>query len=145
MNQNHQDHIQDGLGNLPKYRASPEFTDRAIRALEVRSARPLYRRPAMGWLLATAVALALGVWMGTYLRQQNIARSAYKQKLYALRAEYQQIQSEVDSLRKDASDSPAVVYLGGNEQIDLVLDLADLEAYTTSSIFGQIRPANYQP
>ena len=145
MTQLHNDQIQDGLGELPRYRASPGFTDGAMRRLEARSARPLYRRPATGWLMATTVALIAGLWMGTYLRQQNSAKSAYKQRLHALRAEYQQIQSEVDTLRKDASDSPAVVYLGGNEQIDLVLDLADLGAYETSSIFGQIRPANYQP
>jgi hypothetical protein len=117
--------------------------------LEDRSARGFFGAFAFRWVIATAVALAIGMWVGTTVRDHQQQQLAYERKVDAIRSQYQQIQSDVKSLRREASNSPSVVYLGGNESFDLVLDLADLAAYESAARRAQrgsqTHPANYQP
>jgi hypothetical protein len=91
------------------------------------------------------MAIAIGMGIGTAVRDHQRQPLAYKQKVDAIRNQYHQIHTDVESLRREAANSPSVVYLGGNESYDLVLDLADLTAYESAARRAQARSANYQP
>ena len=153
MNQLDEMRLTESLGQLPRYQTSANFVDTVMVRVEDRSARSFFRSSAFGWAIATVTALAIGIWIGTTVRDHQRQQLAYKWKVDAIRSQYQQIQTDVKSLRREAASSPTVVYLGGNDRFDLVLDLADLTAYESAaqraqrraSSQAQAQPANYQP
>ncbi len=92
------------------------------------------------WLLTaavTAAALALGLWL--------LPREAPEPRLAetrALQEEHRRLMEELESLKASLRDSrPApVLYLGGNENVDLVLDLGPVWREQPAAGF---RPAVY--
>ncbi len=104
------------LRQLPRSRASTGFAPRVLAA-----ARPGHapRRPAVAWIAAAAVAVALA--LAVWLRPPPAAPPADRQQLLA---EQQELMRELEQL-KAALRQPTgpVVYLGGDERVDLVLDL----------------------
>jgi hypothetical protein len=153
MNRLDETRLTESLGRLPRYQASADFADTVMLRLEDRSARGFFGSSALRWVMATVIALAIGIWVSTTVRDHQREQLAYKRKVDAIRSQYQQIQTDVRSLRREAATSPTVVYLGGNERFDLVLDLADLAAYESAARRAQTRvprnaqaqPASYQP
>lgn len=117
-------HLERLLRELPREKARQGFTPRVLARLD--------RAPApRGWpqwsrRLATATAAvvmlagsALGLVHYERVEAQRAARQARAQQLLReLRAEHGQIKRELESL-----PAPPVVYLGGNEDMDLVVDL----------------------
>lgn len=47
-------------------------------------------------------------------------------RIAELRGQYQELASELEDLRRSAAQARPVFYVGGNEQVDLVVDLARL-------------------
>jgi hypothetical protein len=135
--------IRQGLENLPRFQTSEGFTNDTMRRLEQRSSRRFRLAPGGIWVIATALVLAIGIFVGFKMLDQRRQQLAYQQRVDAIRSRYQQIQSDVDTLRREAAQSPAVVFLGGTETFDLVVDLADLRAYEEGDPKSRIRPANY--
>ncbi len=112
------------LRELPREKARLGFTPRLLARLD-----GLDRAPAPGrvWRsrLATVAALVLlagsaaGLMHYERMEAQRAARQARAQQvLRELRAEHGQIKRELEAL-----PAPPVVYLGGNEDMDLVVDL----------------------
>jgi hypothetical protein len=68
---------------------------------------------------AAAAVLLVGATLGgrAALRQQRAA---------ALRSETAEIARELETLRQQAQRPAPVLYVGGNEEVDLVLDLSTL-------------------
>jgi hypothetical protein len=60
----------------------------------------------------------VAVSAGVLVDRQAAARDAQAQTLRDLRAEHERLQRELRELSE-----PSVVYIGGNEDVDLVLDL----------------------
>ncbi len=134
--------MSEGLENLPRHQTSEDFTDKIMSRLEQRRSRRLQMVPGGVWVIATALVLAIGIFVGVKTLNDRRQEIAYQQRVEAIRDQYQQIHSDVNNLRREASQSPAVVYLGGNETFGLVVDLADLKAYEESAQRTQIQTVN---
>lgn len=123
------------LSELPRAAAPPGFARRVLADLD---ATP---RPHGGrrWLLAVAgaAALAAGLWLLPQAapRQQTLAESQ------ALEQEHRLLVEELEALKaslRDGVEAP-VLYLGGTEGLDVVLDLQPV----WHGAAGGARPAAY--
>ncbi|MEM1201864.1 MAG: hypothetical protein AAGN66_01395 [Acidobacteriota bacterium] len=113
--------LDAALGALPRERAAADFTARVQGRLEPPSSS------ARRWYLAAAAAvLLLAATFGVREWQHRRQIDAAVQRLADLRAEYHLIAAELDSLRQKAERAQPVVYLGGDENVELVVDLARL-------------------
>ena len=112
------------LADLPRPTASPSFTRRVLSALEAPTpTRPGARRR---WLLAgAAAALAIVALLWVPLRGRVAPPPATE--MGALREEHRLLMEELAALKASLRESEApVLYLGGTESLDLVLDLGPI-------------------
>jgi len=107
------------LRSLPRVMASPDFTRRVLARLD----RPARASHPFGWRLAAAslagiglLLVGFGAWRWNHERQIALAQ----QELASLRAEHARIAAELRDLSQNAKP---VVYLGGDENVDVVLDV----------------------
>lgn len=119
------DHLRAALRSLPTAAPGAAFTARVVARLD-RSLRPAppRLRPVPAWVTAAATMAVLvgGVWgvaVGRQAWQQEKRRAALRAESAAIARELQQLHEQV------AAPAP-VVYLGGNEQVDVVLDVSSL-------------------
>jgi hypothetical protein len=114
-----EDHrLGDLLRELPRETARPGFTARVLRRIE-EPGRRFSSRLALAGALALTVTVAAGVRVETRRDAIETARAQQAlQVLQDIRAEHGRLEREVRELSQ-----PSVVYLGGNENVDLVLDL----------------------
>ena len=113
------DRLRDALRELPAVDPGPAFTARVLARVAAAPA-PAARRRLPVWAAAlAAVVLLLGVvWGGRVaLREQRTAD---------LRSETEDLARELEALRQAAQRPAPVLYLGGNEEVDVVLDLSTL-------------------
>jgi hypothetical protein len=110
---------EEKLGNLlrslPREEASEGFTDRVMSRLE--EGRRPFLQPRFA--LAASVILIAAVWIGTDRWMAMQREEQTNQRIRTLKTEIQKIQSDIRLLR----DLAPVLYLGGNEEVDFVLDL----------------------
>lgn len=124
------------LAELPRESASPGFSGRVLTGLDA----PARARTGLRWLLAaagTAAALSAGLLL--------LPRATSEPPLAetrALQEEHRLLMEELESLKASlrASEAAPVLYLGGNEHLDLVLDLGPV---WRSEPAGDVRPAVY--
>ena len=120
--------MADLLRELPPEHARAGFTARVLDALEPLDAprrtspRWSFRTPALATpaiVTLAAVALSAGALMVRWggAREHRAAVQA-RQTLQELRAEHGRLEQELREI-----SAPPVVYLGGDEQVDYVLDL----------------------
>jgi len=89
-------------------------------------------------VLATALAFVLAMTTGWLIdaRRDALANARAERALAEIRAEHTRLEREV----QDLSQPPSVVYLGGNEDVDLVLDLGKVrgsEGATPAAYHGE--------
>lgn len=113
------DALNRALRELRREAASPGFTQRVLSRLD-QAPRPLWRRPLVLAPAAAALVATLLTWSLSSHRQEQ-----RRERLAELRREQQQLAAELAAL-KDQAGTRQVVYLGGNEGIDIVMDLARL-------------------
>jgi hypothetical protein len=117
-----EDHrLGDLLRELPRERARPGFTARVLNRLESPARRPAVSRLAMAGALAAFLAVGAAALVDA--RREAVETAHARQALQEIRAEHLRLEREVH----DLSAPPPVVYLGGNEQVDLVLDLGQVD------------------
>jgi len=114
------DRLGDLLRELPREQARPDFTARVLERLESPATAS---RPRVRLLLAAAAVVVSAVSAGVLIDRQAASRESIEaaqaqQILQDLRAEHGRLQRELRELSQ-----PPVVYIGGNEDVDLVLDL----------------------
>jgi hypothetical protein len=123
------DGLRAALRGVPAATPGPAFTarvlarlDRPPRARRALSLRGRSQVPAWVTAAATMAVLAGGLWGVTAGRQawQQERRRA------ALRAESAALARELAALHEEVAKPVPVLYLGGNEQVDVVLDLSSL-------------------
>lgn len=119
------------LQSLPRERASGDFTARVRSRVEP---RPVFGLDPASWPTAAAVAalVVLAVGFGWREWRHSQARAAEVARLEMLLSEKQALEAELLTLRRLASEARPVVYLGGNEEVDLVLDLARFQRRQTA-------------
>lgn len=106
------------LRELPRETARPGFTQRVLARLDAPAEAPRPRVWGPRLAVATTVA-ALVVSLGVvrYEQSREAARTAEARRLLQeIRAEHDQLEKELRSLSE-----PPVVYLGGDERMDLVV------------------------
>jgi type II secretory pathway component PulM len=117
-----EDHrLGDLLRELPREPARPGFTARLLQRLN-RLEAPERRRSLPRLAMAGALA-TLAITAGVLVDARRDAREAIqaRQALQEIRAEHGRLQREIQELSQ-----PPVMYLGGNENVDLVLDLGQV-------------------
>ena len=130
-----EDHrLGDLLRELPREQARPGFTARVLHRLDA----PARRRSMPRLALATALTAVLAVTAGLLIdaRRDALANARAERALAEIRAEHARLEREV----RELSDPPSVVYLGGNEDVDLVLDLGKVrgsEGATPAAYHGE--------
>ena len=133
-----EDHrLGDLLRELPREQARPGFTARVLHRLDAPE-----RRRSIPWgiprlALATALTVVLAVAAGWLIdaRRDAIANARAERALAEIRAEHARLEREVQDLSQ-----PSVIYLGGNEDVDLVLDLGKVrgsEGATPAAYHGE--------
>lgn len=137
--------ISAALESLPRHRPSEKFTASLLTRIDTGTKVPSRFYRNIGWTVATLLIFAIGITLGSssYRRSQRQAQEL--QQLEALRARYTQLKTDVAGLKRSAANSPAVVYLGGNESYDLVIDLTEPPSYGASAPPARTVPANHRP
>ncbi|MEM8932370.1 MAG: hypothetical protein AAGE94_14405 [Acidobacteriota bacterium] len=114
--------LDDVLASLPRERASEDFTTAVLdRVADAR--RPAHHR---GALLALAASFLLALGLGAHEWQERREGRAAAERIAAMEIEARLLQAEIDELRAQAREAYPVVYVGGNDDIDVVVDLARL-------------------
>jgi len=115
--------LRTALRGVPTAMPGPVFTARVLARLD----RPPHlrpRRPLPAWVAAAAAVAVLvgGLWGAA------VSRDAWQkqQRRAALRAESAALARELAALHEEVARPAPVLYLGGNEQVDVVLDLSTL-------------------
>lgn len=116
--------LRAALRGLPAPAPGPTFTARVLARLD-RSVLPAPRRrsiPAWVTAAATMAVIVGGVWGAA------VGRQAWQQekRRAALRAESAALARELAELHEQVAAPAPVLYLGGNEQVDVVLDVSSL-------------------
>lgn len=109
---------RDAVGGLPRETASDAFTDQVMRRVEIHRGTPRWRP-----LIAATVLLATG--LGTYSYADWRQRLEATDRLAELRAEYEVLRDEMAAL-EEARRKKGLVYLGGESDVELVLDVGRL-------------------
>lgn len=128
--------LDAALKNLPREKASPGFGAKVLTRWKeqegavAEQARVLpfaqrSRRPALPLWIAVAAALILAA-LGAREWQHRRDQEEALRRIAELRARYEALADTLEELRMEAAAARPVVYLGGNEKLDLVLDLEQL-------------------
>jgi anti-sigma factor RsiW len=126
------DRLGDLLRELPREQARPGFTARTLARLDTRESNTHvspWSRLAPAAALAAVVALALSA--GVLMSWRHESRTSLEAE--QTRAALREIRAEHGRLARELRDiseppSPTVVYLGGDEDVDLVLDLGKVRS-----------------
>jgi len=150
-----EERLTAALRSLPREQARPGFTGRVLRRLD--EDRPGAAGAPARWVWMTAAAavvvLALSFgwrdWRHQQERAENLAR------LETLLIDKQELEAELESLQRLTAEARPVVYLGGDEKVELMLDLVRFHrrggfgSRTTARPFqpqpADLRPADLQP
>jgi hypothetical protein len=130
-----EDHrLGDLLRELPREHARPGFTARVVNRLDAPERRRSIPRLALATVLTVVLAVTAGLLIDA--RRHAVESARAEKALAEIRAEHARLQREV----RELSDQPSVVYLGGNEDVDLVLDLGKVrgsEGATPAAYHGE--------
>ncbi len=122
------DRLDRALAELAPGEASPDFTARVLAALDAADGRTGARAGGLGgrrWVLAAAalLAVAVGIFLGARPEPPVAGLAAERE---SLRREHDELMRELESLRVLARETRPVLYLGGGDDVDYVLDLSPL-------------------
>ncbi|HSN85142.1 MAG TPA: hypothetical protein VL025_00225 [Thermoanaerobaculia bacterium] len=116
------------LRDLPEERARPGFTTRVLARLDEPGRRPFAWWPRLALAGIPAALLVGGISVGLLgARPESLSpeRAAEaRQILDELRAEQERLEQDFQTLR--GTEDGDVIYLGGNEEIDLVVDMSNV-------------------
>lgn len=120
------------LRELPRETARPGFTQRVLNRLDAPAEDAPLRagwRPRLAMAATTAMAvivatLAISAGVVRYEQSRDAERTAEARRLLQeIRAEHGRIEQELRALAE-----PPVIYVGGDERMDLVVDLDKVPA-----------------
>ena len=124
------DRFEELLKSLPRETASGGFTARVMARLPEHRSLSLGLRPtvlAVTIGVVAVVAVLMGVLIGVAERRHEAAeRQAALTRVEELRREYEDLQAELEMLRRVSAESRPVIGVVGNEEYDYLLDLREL-------------------
>ena len=128
------DQLNRLLRGLPKEKASPDFMAQVLAKLPSGDTRGKFSRRTT-WIVAAGLALVVMVGLLFGLKVQNAAgEKRIRKEIQQLRIEHQILKTNLAELKNRLRIAPTTVYLGGDEHVDYVLDLKQLQ---------HIRPARF--
>ena len=140
---NHDEQLNQLFKSLPREEADDYFTKRVSAHLgsqkKERSVGGM-KLVLAGTALATICAFLLPILLKP---TENPERKALVDELAAIRAEHTALASQAATMEKENDQLP-VLYLGGDDKNDYVLDLAKLSHRDSNSGGLRARPATYQ-
>lgn len=140
-----QDRLTQAFDEIPRLEASRGFTRDVLTALDRRDTHRSGRVRGWIWAVATTLILASLLTVGYGYQRQQAAERAYREQVEELRSRYRQLRDEVATVRHEAESPDTRLYLGGDDQLDLVLDLNQHPAYLDSAPNRQdVRPASWE-
>jgi len=129
--------VLGALASLPREQASPGFTAAVLE----RSRTAEKPAAELGWSRTTTL-LAASLVLVTVVTAGMLERAHQKKELRgrvdALRSEHEMLEHELAELKRASAEEPAVVYLGGDENVDVVLTFDPKAVPATSS--GAVAP-----
>jgi hypothetical protein len=135
------DPLREALRSLPRERAGADFTSRGPGLFR---GRPAWRAVAAAATLAGLLAAAGGVTLSRFGRPPDAAPPAGRRaRLERLQAERARLAAELQDLKQMADTTDPVIYLGGDDRVDLVLDVGRLARDQRDRRAGRIEPATY--
>lgn len=141
------DQLSSALKSLPHEQASMGFTAGVLRRIDPPPPRlfparwsfgATITRRAFGATITVVAVLVLALGFGWREWRQHQAQ----QHMQVLLAEKRALEAELESLRRLTAEARPMVYLGGDDEVDLVLDLA---RFRRQGGFGSKRPAAKLP
>jgi hypothetical protein len=114
-----EEHIRNLLSSLPREEASDDFTDRVLNRLDD-ARRPIFFEHRLA--LAASVLLIVSAGYGLRQWQASVEERETDARIQSIKIEVQQLQNDLRLLR----DLAPVLYLGGTENVDFVLDMRQL-------------------
>ncbi|MES1242980.1 MAG: hypothetical protein ABUT39_15295 [Acidobacteriota bacterium] len=114
------DHGLKILAELPREQAREGFTARVLTRLDREDRQASWKRPRL--VFATAALLAVMASAGVIQYRADQKQEEARRVLRELRSEHESLKHELESL-----SAPPVVYVGGDEQVDLVVDLSRVQ------------------
>jgi hypothetical protein len=108
------------LRELPREQAREGFTARVLANLESQETLAMWWRPRMVFAAAALVTVMASAGVLQYRADQRHEEA--RRLLRELRSEHNSLKHEFESL-----SAPPVVYVGGNEEVDLVVDLSRVQ------------------
>jgi hypothetical protein len=142
--------LRDQLRHLPVEKVSSDFTAEVLAQLDrpARPGKPRLLIPAAAVLLAGAIVFTLSLQMfqpqesnttaaspqssiaapALSSSHQAVATARARADLAALQEEQRQLQNQWREYRRLARAADPVLYLGGNDKVDLVIDLRRVSA-----------------
>jgi hypothetical protein len=116
-------HVGRILRELPREQAREGFTARVLAGVDKRPEPMAWRRPRLVFATATLVAVMASAGVLQYRADQQERHAEARRILQELRNEHDSLKQELRSL-----SAPPVVYVGGNDQVDLVVDLSRVQS-----------------
>lgn len=112
------------LRELPRERAREGFTARVMARLDAPEPKPWLQPRLFFATAALAAVVASAAILQVHAGRQEALRTAEARKmLRELRSEHASLKQELQTLTQ-----PPVVYLGGDEEVDLVVDLSRVQS-----------------
>ncbi|MEA2559017.1 MAG: hypothetical protein QOH06_521 [Acidobacteriota bacterium] len=115
------------LRELPREHAREGFTARVLVRLDAPEPKPWLHSRRYRLVLAAAalagVVASAGILQVHAGRQEALRTAEARKVLRELRSEHDSLKQELQSLSQ-----PPVVYLGGDEKVDLVVDLSRVQS-----------------
>ena len=112
------------LRELPRERAREGFTARVMARLDAPEPKPwLQPRLVFATAALAAVVASAGILQVHAGRQEALRTAEARKMLRELRSEHDSLKQELQSLSQ-----PPVVYLGGDDEVDLVVDLSRVQS-----------------
>ena len=136
--------ISNLLSRLPRETPGDSFTNRALAAYDQRQDRgwALTSIARWSWSVAAILLLVLGFVAGAGLRSKNIEPLSQVTQSTLLKARHRALEEELASIRELSARTAPVLYLGGEESYDLVLDLSTL---IDEQMGQELQPVSLQP
>ena len=125
---------QLNLKRLPREEASDGFTADVLRRVRTDQARqPAPRlRLAVAAVAVVVVSAAAGAWWAQQSAQAEPA-TVTAESIEQLRSEYQELNRELESLRRLADDTQPFVPVSIDPRTEILFDLRDIEPLPVSS------------
>ena len=132
------------LSRLPRVTSGDGFTNQVLSAYDQREDRgwALTSTARWSWSVAALLLVVLGFAVGAgFLPKPNSTKSQLA-KSTLLKARHRALEEELARIRELSAQTAPMLYLGGEENYDLVLDLSTL---INEQMLRDAQPASVQP